>query len=283
MEIISNLITSAITDFISTILESTLNTFTGIVGKEMQIAMQVLNNPLIRSAVNLAQMIAASLLVVKVAVEALRTYILFQNGDSSADPGGLLKRTALAAAAIGSTPWLVKTVYTFGNELALAVSNLSATGTQESFFNSLINLAAAPLTISIIAIIALIIWILILVQTAVRGVELGLLAAVGPVMAVGLTSSNEGIFSVWWRELIVLSVTQALQTLMIKGFLSQVVDVSQGILGLLFMIAWLWVAFKTPNFLRQFAYHSGLGGAIGGAAQTAGTWMIIRKMMTKGV
>lgn len=283
MEIISNLITSAITDFISTVLESTLTTFTGIVGKEMQIAMQVLNNPLISSAVNLAQMIAASLLVVKVALEALRTYILFQNGDSSADPGGLLKRTALAAAAIGSTPWLVRTVYSFGNELALAVSNLPATGTQESFFNSLVNLAATPLTVSITAIIALIIWILILIQTAIRGVELGLLAAVGPIVAVGLTSSNEGIFSVWWRELIVLSVTQALQTLMIKGFLSQVVDVSQGVLGLLFMIAWLWVAFKTPNFLRQFAYHSGLGGALGGAAQTAGTWMIIRRMMTRGV
>ncbi|MGB9847281.1 MAG: conjugal transfer protein TrbL family protein, partial [Desulfotomaculales bacterium] len=122
-----------------------------------------------------------------------------------------------------------------------------------------------------------------LIQMGIRSVEVAVLAAVGPIMAVGLTRADEGVAAVWWRELIVLSLSQAVQVFLIKGLLSTFMTLTFGadILKLFLLIGWLWVAFRTPTVLRQYAYHSGLGGAIGQTAQTAGTWYIMRRMFTK--
>jgi len=105
-----------------------------------------------------------------------------------------------------------------------------------------------------------------------------------PIMAVGLTRPDEGVWTVWWRELIVLSLSQAVQTFMIRGFLSTEVNMqfNSSVLSLLMLIGWLWVAFKTPSVLRQFAYHTGMGSAVGQAGQSAGSMYIMRKMIMKG-
>jgi len=36
-------------------------------------------------------------------------------------------------------------------------------------------------------------------------------------------------------------------------------------------IAWLWVAFKTPSVLKQFAYHTGVGSLASGATRMGQT------------
>ncbi|MBO8129279.1 MAG: hypothetical protein H0Z39_08800 [Peptococcaceae bacterium] len=281
MDVIVQMIQNAVSGFITGIFENAVNTFVGFMGKEMQIALTVLDSPLVKNAVALAQVIGGSLLAVKLGVEALRAYVLWQGGDPGADAGGILRRAAIGAAAIGCIPWLTKQVYVFGNSLALQISQIPSQGSADSFFEALADAVHLPFTLVITFIIALVLWLIILVQTAIRGVELGALAVCGPIMAVGLTAVNEGLFALWWRELLVLSMTQALQTLLLKGFLAQTIN-PQGLVGPLLMIAWLWVAVKTPNFLRQFAYHTGIGGAIGGVAQTGGTWLIVRKLMARG-
>ena len=50
---------------------------------------------------------------------------------------------------------------------------------------------------------AFVIYILINFQMACRAVEIGVLAMVGPLMAVGFVSPAEGLGAVWWRELVV--------------------------------------------------------------------------------
>lgn len=50
-------------------------------------------------------------------------------------------------------------------------------------------------------IVSLVLWVLILVQTGVRAVELAVLSVTGSVMSIGLTNPDQGTFSVWWREL----------------------------------------------------------------------------------
>nr|WP_156276696.1 conjugal transfer protein TrbL family protein [Moorella glycerini] len=266
-------------------MENALTSFVSFTGNEMALALQILDSAYVQSAVHLAQAVAGSLLAVKVGAEALQAYILHTHGDPGADPGGLLKRTAVAAAIIGAGPWLVKTVYTWGNDLAQSVANLSAVNPNPvNFLDTLVSLGTTPTLILIADIAALGIWVLILIQTGIRAVEVAALAAVGPFMAVGLTRADEGVAAVWWRELVVLSGSQALQTFLVKGFLATIVTFTfnSDVLKLFLLIGWLWVAFKTPAVLRQFAYHTGLGGAMGQAGQTAGTMYIMRRMFMRG-
>lgn len=285
MDIIANLVINAINKFLAGIMENALTTFAAFAGNEMALALQILDSVYVQSAVHLAQTVAGSLLAVKVGAEALQVYILHTHGDPGADPGGLLKRSAVAAAIIGAGPWLVKTVYTWGNDLAQSVANLSAVNPNPAnFIDTIVSVGTTPFLIMITAIAALVIWALILIQTGIRAVEVASLAAVGPFMAVGLTRADEGVAAVWWRELVVLSTSQALQTFMMKGFLATIMTFTfnSDVLKLFLLIGWLWVAFKTPAVLRQFAYHTGLGGAIGQASQTAGTWYIMRRMFMRG-
>jgi len=181
------------------------------------------------------------------------------------------------------TPWIVRTVYTWGNDVAMAIGEMPTQSDQIGFFNSLLALASMNFIVAITAIAAIIIWVLILLQVAIRGIELGLLSIAGPVMAVGLTSANEGIWATWWRELIILSLTQCFQMLTIKGFLTQVTSIAtDNIIALFMSIAWLWVAFKTPNFLRNLSHSTGLGRVMGGAAQSGMSMVIMRRALRGG-
>ncbi|KYH30771.1 conjugal transfer protein TrbL family protein [Neomoorella mulderi] len=286
MDVIANLIINAINKFLAGIMENALTTFAAFAGNEMALALQILDSVYVQNAINLAQTVAGSLLAVKVGAEALQVYILHVHGDPGADPGGLLKRSAMAAAAVGCGPWMARTVYKWGNDLALSVANLSAVSQNPAnFIDTIVSVGTTPFLIMITAIAAIVIWALILIQTGIRAVEVAALAAVGPIMAVGLTRADEGVAAVWWRELIVLSASQALQTFLVKGFLATVMTFTfnSDVLKLFLLIGWLWVAFKTPAVLRQFAYHTGLGGAMGHAGQTAGTWYIMRRMFIRGV
>lgn len=104
------------------------------------------------------------------------------------------------------------------------------------------------------------------------------LCVAGPVMAVGLTQENEGLMGLWWRELLVLSVTQAAQVFLLKGALGMGITWSP-----LLAVAFLWVAVRAPSVLRTMAYHTGVGTATGSAAQAAGTAVIFRRLAARGV
>jgi hypothetical protein len=283
VEVLFNLIIGAINKFLATIFENALTTFAQFAGNEMALAMQILNSAYVQNAIALSQTAGGTLLALKVGVEATQTYILHLHGEP-ADPGGLLKRTVFAAGAIGAGPWMVKNVYLWGSSLADSVAQLASVNSNVHPLDTLITFTAtAPFLIILTALIAIVIWALILIQMGIRSVEVAVLAAVGPIMAVGLTRADEGVAAVWWRELVVLSLSQAVQVFLIKGLLSTFMTLTFGadILKLFLLIGWLWVAFRTPTVLRQFAYHSGLGGAIGHTAQTAGTWYIMRRMFTR--
>ena len=283
MEVLFNLIIGAINKFLATIFENALTTFAQFAGNEMALAMQILNSAYVQNAIALSQTVGGTLLALKVGVEATQTYILHLHGEP-VDPGGLVKRTAFAAGAIGAGPWMVKNVYLWGSSLADSVAQLASVNPNVHPLDTLITFTAtAPFLIILTALIAIVIWALILIQMGIRSVEVAVLAAVGPIMAVGLTRADEGVAAVWWRELVVLSLSQAVQVFLIKGLLSTFMTLTFGadILKLFLLIGWLWVAFRTPTVLRQYAYHSGLGGAIGHTAQTAGTWYIMRRMFTR--
>lgn len=245
----------------------------------------ILDYPIVQSGIHYSQLLAFTLLVLKVMNEAFQTYILYQNGDPDADPTNLLIRTAQAVAVIATLPEIVIFIFNFGNKVVLDVANLSTGQTDITTWAAMAAgaIATAGLPIIILCIVVLMLFLVIAIQSLIRGGELALMAVLGPIMALNLTANNRNIWSAWFKQLVIICTSQGIQLFMVKGALGLVTTGVLADTGLLTVFAWLWVTVKVPKYLQQFAYSSGFSGAVGGTAKQAGSMAIMRKMMTKGV
>lgn len=281
MQPIVNLIIDGFIGVITRIADDITNFVTGVMVTIMGDAIKLLDARFVINAILLAQTVAGSLLALKIAVEALKAFMLYSNGEAT-NPGELLKRSAISAALIGSGPWIVKYVYQFGTSLAYDVANLAGADAK-NLLDVIHNGVSSTIITPIIIIVAFIIFLLVYMQMFVRSAELVVLAVTGPIMAIDMRPTGGGLTAIWWRELLIISMSQPLQIFLIKCALlaATFLNSADPIEKLCLTIAFLWLAYKSPSVIKQYTYNSGVGGAIGGAAQQAGTMVIMRKMMTR--
>jgi len=264
----SNILIRSINDFLVHVLNDVMAFFAGGIAREHEMALRILDQPFVVGAIELTQVVAGSLLVLKIGVEILRNYILFSSGSSEVNPFKLVKRSMYAATMIAGGPWLARNVFGYGAYLAVSISQVPLVAEGANPLGALLrNPAAAGFGFLLVLIAMFVFWVLIYIQSIIRGVEVAFLSVAGPIMAVGLTGSDEGAWAVWWRELVVVSLSQAVQMLMLTGFFSTLVGQVFNFYSMLVGVAWLWVAFKTPAVLKQFAYHTGTGSLASGATR----------------
>lgn len=285
MGVLSDLVFKAVTGLLDALINESVSALGLILTAFMGASLTYLQSSWVQSTVHVSQAVAGSLLGLKVASEAARVYVLHQSGDPSADPGGLLRRAAIAAGVIAGAPWLVEYTYSFGTAVAVAIAGGGVVIDPAMILDTLRNqpslLAQALLFWPLLVILGLVLMLIVAIQAAIRAVELGVLAVIGPFMAVGLTAETEGVWGGWWRSLVVLSMTQAVQVFLLMGAGAALMAAPLG-LNILMLIAVMWVAVKTPAALKEFAYHTGLGGAAGSAGQMVGGAMLLRRFMPMG-
>lgn len=280
---ISDFLQDGTFNFFKNFFELLISFFGSSLENIMSTAMNVLNLPLVVNGVRYAQVLAFTLLVLKAGNEAFTTYILFENGDPDADPTGLVVRTAQSAAIIAALPWIVNEVFVFGSKVALDVSALRTgeMGVEDWTFLSGAIVSSLGIIVVIFGIIIVIMLLVVAIQASIRGAELALMSILGPIMALNLTAHNRSIWSAWFRQLIIICVSQALQIFMLSGVISLLTNQAVSGNGLLIVFGWLWLTIKTPNYVKQFAYSTGLTSSIGGATKQAGSMVLMRKVMTK--
>ena len=182
-------------------------------------------------------------------------------------------------------------MYVIGTAIATDIAALDGAGNplnQSSEFMRIVgevqNALGASITIAAVAIIfSLILFLIVLVQAFVRAAELAVVAVSGSLMALGLTNDSSQLFQTWWRELLSLSLAQAVQIFLLKvAFYSLTLGTTVPILNLLFFTGFMWVTYKSPAVLKQFLYSSGVGSAAGGTAKQVGSMVIMRRMFMRG-
>ena len=280
MEVLEGLIWDGFVNVVTNIYNDLVNILSGGMLYSMAAALQILDVSYVKNMILNAQIIGGSLLTLKILYDTLYNYILHVNGEPT-DSGGILVRIALAAGAVIGAPEIAKQVYSACTDLASEVAGSQAI--ESSQLSPFFSISDISFIVTILAIVGLALWILILIQTGIRAVELVVLSVVGSGMAVGLTNPDQGTFAVWWRELIVLSMSQVIQIFLVKGALSTLMLISAtAMMQMLFFIGWLWVAYRTPAVLRQYAYSTGVGSAVGGAVQQGGSFVMLRMMLRRG-
>lgn len=256
---LGRLMTTALTEFFTFLFEELTETFSGVLSNIFSNSQRILEYDFVVNTIRYAQILAFVLLSIKVMYEVFQTYIMYQNGDPDADPSGVLVRTLQAVAIIAFIPKLIEVTFIFGTKLANDIASISA-GSVDNPWEILMNFLTGATSLSLILIILLILiaTLLIALQTAIRGAELALLSVLGPIMALNITSSNKGTWNAWFKQLVILCSTQALQIFMYKGAMSLLTYELSNI-GMWFLLGWLWVTVLTPKFLKQFIYTSGVG------------------------
>jgi len=278
---LGDLLTRSINAFLVNIMNDVLAFFAVGLAQEHEMALRILDFPFVVAAIQLAQVVAGSLLTLKVGVEVLRSYILFSTGNSDVSPFKLVKRAMYAGMMIAAGPWLARNVFGYGASLAVSVAQLPMLG---EGVNPLGGLLAGNTGFGflLLFIAMFIFWILIYIQSIIRGVEVAFLSISGPIMAVGLTGADEGAWGAWWRELVVVSLSQAVQMFMLMGFFATLAPGQGGdFYSMLVGVAWLWVALKTPAALKQYAYHTGTGSLASGAASAAQRGYTLLRTVTR--
>lgn len=231
-----------------------------------------------------AQGIAGGLLALRVTWEAFEIATLRAEGAPT-DPGGLLKRTVAAAAAIYAGPRLTSQFILAGNDLALWIGSLGMRMQNldiAAILKNLLNVGGP--VFNLVAMVVLVVLLeLITVQAAARSVEMLIAGVVSPFMALGYVSGG-GTADVWLREVIVLAVSQAVQVLLVHlaiTILVQPQNVGATVPNPWFFFAALWVAYRSPHVIRNYAYSTGgrgVAGAAAGMAQQMGWQMILRRV-----
>lgn len=230
-----------------------------------------------------SQALAGAILAVRLAWEALQLATLRTEGAPT-DPGALLKRAALTACAIAAGPWLAVQAMLAGNLLSDAVAHA---GLGEGLSTLSGNLSALTATLAsdriwepLLLLGGVVIIVLCFIQAVVRTIEMTLAAILAPVMALGFLSGG-GTADVWFREIVVLSASQAVQLLLLYIAAALLVSpavpgTTSGFLGPFLFLGACWVAYRTPQLLRQFAYHTGTGSAAGSAVAMAASRLLTK-------
>lgn len=269
MNPIENFMVNAMNNITMRVINGIISCFDWWINIISKAAMDVLNFKIVNQGIMYAQGVALIILGTKVAYEAVSTYILYTNGDSNADPKGLLLKTFYSTAIICCIPWIMKAVFQLGNSITNDMSNISGIEYVNDAGEALKQSGAGNMILSILVVMVILFLIIISIQTFIRVAYFALLSVIGSFMALNIVSHNTALFRMWWKETIIVAVSQALQVFMVKASFYTVSYVgSENALEVLpALIGFLWVTYKTPSFLNQFKYSSGMSSAAGGVAQ----------------
>lgn len=250
--------------------------------ESMEIGLEMINFTFVKNIIQYSQAVAYSLIVLLTAYHAVISYILWREGNPQGNPGELVKQALFGVALISSVPWLVKNVYTFGTYLAIDIAQKASFDFSSASPSFILNLAAKSIfAFTVGGLICLILWLIIVIQSYIRAAEIVFLAVSGPVLMVRGFSE---LSNHWWKNLISVSITQAIIIIMVKlAIVSMTYFTGTGGANeLLLLIGILWVAIKTPSTVKEYAYLTGVGRAITGTAQSVGSFYLMRKAFTRG-
>lgn len=209
----------------------------------------ILNTRVIEEVYTFIYFFGASLVVLKLLKKGFMIYILWRDGDADASPQDMVIGLGQAAVIMVAFPSLYKIMaevtvwFTDGVMTRLAFGeSLEFLSISELIGMSFVNL----IVVFIYLIVATIMWM----QFVGRGVELLILRLGIPIACLGLIDSDGGMFKPYMQTLFKTLFTSALQIILMSFSMRCMASLS--FFNMIFAIAVLMAAFKTPNLLQNF-------------------------------
>ena len=259
------------------------------------------NLPWVHNMKTDVEAVAWAILGVYAAYKAFHAYIMWSEGTADPDSSVLMKSLLRTIIYVGLSGFLATAVFQWGLSFAAYLTSTPMLNAAQSFHGFVGNIVALPgaligfaLAMILAVGVGVVLLVIVSVQMAIRAAELVVYVVAAPLAALGQMNPDGGTWSGWWASLVILSLSQAVQMLCFVGLVesTQVLttpadtqwianmiahmpmtapvamsaDVAMTALNLIFalllMIGWLVVAVRGPHLLKQWAYHSGVGGGM---------------------
>lgn len=228
------------------------------------------HQPWVSSTVSVTTAVAGGLLFLALAWKATAEYILWNEGTSS-DGGAIFFKGVLRVIIYGSAgTTLAYMTFRFGILFAAALMaapvHAAANGVA-----LLVNVQMVPFDLLVLSLgeLAITISLIVVALTMfVRAAELCIYVVAAPLVALGQFNPQGGIWQLWWKNLVILSLSTAVQWLCLHGMVATVATTMLGtpggpIVAVMEMAAWAYVAIRGPHLLQQWSYRTGF--AAGGS------------------
>ena len=220
---------------------------------------------------------ALSLIILKFLKKGFDIYILWTEGEADTPPLTFIVYFIRAIVVLITSTilydWLVDVVSDFGQQM---LESLNISQTME-ITSTMSNLAGEGLFTAIMAVIALIMLFVLWVQFIIRGAEIFVLKLGFPLACVGLVNADGGVFTQYISKLFKSMLTVLVQILCCKLGLLLVFS-SQ----LIYAIAMIILAIKTPKMLQEFMLGGG-GGGVSNVIITASKTMELSGQLSRKI
>ena len=199
--------------------------------------------------------LAISLIVLKFLKKGFDMYIMWTDGEADTPPLTyivyFIRAIAMAVSFSILYDWVVQIAKSFG-ETMLQTMNMAD---NISLTTTIANIATTGLFNSIVALIGLILLFVLNIQFLMRALEMFVLKLGFPLACVGLVNPDGGVFKSYSEKLIKSILTILVQIILCKIAIVLLINVK-----MLFGIAAIILAIKTPKFLQEFMLGGGTGG-----------------------
>ena len=199
--------------------------------------------------------LAISLIVLKFLKKGFDMYIMWTDGEADTPPLTyivyFIRAIAMAVSFSILYDWVVQIAKSFG-ETMLQTMNMAD---NISLTTTIANIATTGLFNSIVALIGLILLFVLYIQFLMRALEMFVLKLGFPLACVGLVNPDGGVFKSYSEKLIKSILTILVQIILCKIAIVLLINVK-----MLFGIAAIILAIKTPKFLQEFMLGGGTGG-----------------------
>ena len=199
--------------------------------------------------------LAISLIVLKFLKKGFDMYIMWTDGEADTPPLTyivyFIRAIAMAVSFSILYDWVVQIAKSFG-EAMLQTMNMAD---NISLTTTIANIATTGLFNSIVALIGLILLFVLYIQFLMRALEMFVLKLGFPLACVGLVNPDGGVFKSYSEKLIKSILTILVQIILCKIAIVLLINVK-----MLFGIAAIILAIKTPKFLQEFMLGGGTGG-----------------------
>lgn len=199
--------------------------------------------------------LAISLIVLKFLKKGFDMYIMWTDGEADTPPLTyivyFIRAIAMTVSFSILYDWVVQIAKSFG-ETMLQTMNMAD---NISLTTTIANIATTGLFNSIVALIGLILLFVLYIQFLMRALEMFVLKLGFPLACVGLVNPDGGVFKSYSEKLIKSILTILVQIILCKIAIVLLINVK-----MLFGIAAIILAIKTPKFLQEFMLGGGTGG-----------------------
>lgn len=205
-----------------------------------------------------------SLIVLKFLKKGFEQYILWTEGDADTEPlillTGFFKALAIAVSFPTLYGWLAEIIEDLTDQLIKAISN----GMETDFTAVITGISSAGLFTAIISLIFFICFFLLYLQFLTRGLEIFILRVGLPLACVGLMDADKGVFRTYIQKFFQSTLAVLVQIVLAKMGVALMLNTH-----VLWGIAALLLALRTPRFLQEFIIVSGgHGGGMGTVYQS---------------